>query len=73
MNKNSLLKIVNPIMGLLFIAQILSGLFHRYIPHELFELVHEKGGVLLALLVVIHVALNWGWIRANFLKRKQRV
>ena len=67
MNKNLLLKIINPIRLLLFISQASSGLFHEYLSHELFELIHEKGGIILVLITLTHLYLNWGWVRANLL------
>jgi hypothetical protein len=63
-----MLKIVNPILGLLFVNQVATGLFHGGVSHEAFEIMHEGGGILLALVGGLHVALNWSWIRTNFLK-----
>ena len=63
MNKAAALKIVNPIIAVLFISQASTGIFHKAVSHELFELLHEKGGYLLAAGIVLHIALNWGWIK----------
>lgn len=71
MNKNLLLKIVNPILLLLLISQACSGFFRHSLSHEMFEIIHEGGGIVLVVLSSIHLILNWGWIRANFLKIKQ--
>lgn len=68
MNKNLLLKIVNSVLFLLFISQACSGFFHHSLSHELFEIIHEGGGIFLVLLSLIHLYLNWGWVRVNFLK-----
>jgi hypothetical protein len=32
--------------------------------------VHEHNGVLLIALAIIHIVLNWGWIKTNFLKKQ---
>ncbi len=67
MNRNRLLKIVNPLLGLSFLTQAGSGLFHGALSHEAFEVVHEGGGYLLVALAAAHVALNWPWIRVTLL------
>jgi hypothetical protein len=70
MKKASLLKIVNPIIGVLFLVQAGSGIFSGLIPYELFHIFHGPVGFLFTLFVVIHVYLNWSWIVTNFLKKK---
>ncbi|MFA4982195.1 MAG: DUF4405 domain-containing protein [Candidatus Omnitrophota bacterium] len=57
-----------------FITQAVTGLIFFFgidVPnkHALLEL-HEYNGLLMAALVVIHVTLNWGWIKANILKKR---
>ncbi|MBN1760114.1 MAG: hypothetical protein JW863_17440 [Chitinispirillaceae bacterium] len=64
------LKIVNPIIAVLFIGQALSGIFHGVIPWEIFEKVHGTVGYFLAAGVTVHFILNWNWIKTNFLKPK---
>ena len=68
MKRNTMLKIVNPILGVLLVNQIVTGIFHGGLSHETFEIMHEGGGILLALAAGLHVVLNWNWIRTNFLK-----
>ncbi len=70
MNKNLLLKIINPILLILFISQACSGLFHHSLSHKMFEIVHEGGGIILVGISLVHLILNWGWVRGNFLKIK---
>ncbi len=69
MKKNTMLKITNVVLLLLFVSQALSGLFHRSIPHELFEFLHEFGGIVLIITALIHLILNWDWVRSAFFKR----
>lgn len=69
MTRNTALKIVNPILGILALNQILTGLFGEHLPPETFETLHEGGGILFAVIALIHLALNWGWVRSNFMRR----
>ena len=68
MKRNVFLKILNPILGLLMLNQILTGLFSEHLSREAFEVLHEGGGMLLTVGVVLHVILNWNWVKANFFK-----
>ncbi len=70
MSKNFLLKIINLILLVLFISQACSGLFHHALSHKSFEIIHEGGGIILVIIAILHLILNWGWIRANYLKVK---
>ncbi|MCK5242368.1 hypothetical protein KAR34_07940 [bacterium] len=68
--KQKLLKIVNPILFLVILTQIVSGLgmsrFHIGWMHE----VHEINAPLVTLFVTTHIILNFQWFVALF-KRKQ--
>lgn len=70
MKRNTMLKILNPILGLLLLNQLASALFHDALTHEAFEIMHQGGGILLAIVAALHITLNWNWIRANFLKSR---
>ena len=65
------LKIVNPVIAVLFTAQAASGIFHAAIPWEIFEKVHGTTGYLLTAGIVIHIILNRSWIQSNFLKPRR--
>jgi hypothetical protein len=69
MKKNTVLKILNPILGILLINQVLMGLLHDILPHKVFEVLHEGGGIVFAIVVILHIILNWSWIKANFLRK----
>lgn len=71
MKKAAALKAVNALLGLAFLVQVVTALLHDQLPYEVFRGIHVVGGYLMAACVVVHVALNWGWIRANYLKRSQ--
>jgi len=71
MKRNSVLIIVNPILGVLLINQIMTGLLHKMLPHETFEILHKGGGIVLMAVAVLHVILNWNWIKANFFRKQK--
>jgi hypothetical protein len=66
--KTKVLKVVNIILALLFLNQACTGFLYKVLPYKLYEIIHGGGGVVLAAAVVVHVILNWGWVRANILK-----
>jgi len=70
MNKTKALKLLNLILAALVLNQALMALLHDALPKEVFEVTHGGGGVFLVLGVVIHLILNWNWVRVNFLKKK---
>lgn len=66
MNRITALKILNPILAVLFLSQMLSGFFAGRLSREAFEILHKGGGVALAIGVGLHVALNGNWIKASY-------
>ena len=66
MKRNTALKILNPILLVLFVSQAITGLFHTNIPYKAFELLHEDGGKILIGLIVVHIILNFNWVKANY-------
>ena len=69
MKKNTILKIINPIMGILLINQVLMALMHDILPHELFEVFHVGGGFILTVVAIVHIILNWNWVKSNFFRK----
>jgi inner membrane protein involved in colicin E2 resistance len=69
MKRTSLLKIVNPILGVLLVNQIVTGLLHEFLSHEAYEILHGGSGLLFAVAAALHVIMNWNWVKANFLKQ----
>ncbi|MEI8206956.1 MAG: hypothetical protein WCG03_08775 [Kiritimatiellales bacterium] len=69
MKRNTMLKIVNPVLAVLFINQILTGVFGGSLSGEAFEILHEDAGFVLAAVATLHLILNWSWVKANFFKR----
>lgn len=70
MTKATALKILNPILALLFLNQAATGLLADHLPREAFEILHEGGGYVLIAAVVLHVVLNWAWVKATFFRKK---
>lgn len=75
MNKTAMLKITNLILFISMLLQALTGtwLIFRFFtdkPKIFMGIVkfHEYNGIALVVLVIIHLTLNWGWIKAQFLK-----
>ena len=71
MNKNTILKILIPIQGVLILSQVTTAYLHDSLSHEAFETVHIGGGTVLVLCVVAHVALNWSWVKASYFRKKK--
>jgi hypothetical protein len=72
MNRNTLLKILNPLLGLLVLNQILTGLLADEIMQrspDAFEVLHVGGGVTLSIVVAWHLILNWSWVKATYFKK----
>ncbi len=66
MKRNTALKILNPILGVLALNQILTGFLGDHLSHEAFEILHEGGGIAFGVVALLHVILNWNWVKANF-------
>jgi len=72
MNKAMALKVVNPVLAVLLVSQLVTGMARGSLSHETFEFLHEGGGITLAVVAAIHLVLNWNWVKASyFRKRKQ--
>ena len=69
MKTNLLLKIVNPVLAVVFLFQMVSGLMHGIIAHDLFEKIHGSSAGILMACVLIHLILNWNWVKTNLLKK----
>ena len=69
MKRISILRILNPILAVLFLNQILTGILHDAISDKTYEFFHGGGGILITITVVLHVILNWNWVKANFYRK----
>jgi hypothetical protein len=72
MDKNILLKVVNPLLAILMLNQPFSGLLSSVTDWDIFESLHVGGGILLVLVAVVHLMLNWRWVTTNFFKNSKK-
>ena len=72
MKRNMLLKIINPVILILFIPQAFTALFRDHISLKTFEILHEGGGTILICLIAAHIILNFNWIKVTYLKMFSR-
>jgi hypothetical protein len=66
MKKNTLHKILNPILLVLFINQAITVLFLDELPRKAFEIFHKGAGGVLLGLIALHFILNFNWVKANY-------
>ena len=75
MNRVKALRVVNVLLFLVFLGIAISGttafLFPGLIPYSTFRLAHPLTGITFVALVVVHLVLNFNWIKANYLKKKK--
>ena len=69
MKKNTLHKILNPILLVLFINQAVTVLFLDELPRKAFEIFHKGGGAVLLGLIAVHFILNSNWLKANYFSK----
>ena len=78
MNKAKLLKISTILLMISFLAEVVTIVGMVFLKSFLIRLgalgiffeIHEYNGFLFTALVFAHLFFNWGWIRANILKRR---
>lgn len=68
--KNKALKIVNVVLLILLFNQWIGSTVYPGISHDLFEWGHERAGILLVIMAIVHLILNWNWVKANYFKKK---
>jgi hypothetical protein len=73
MQRNTVLKILNPVLGLLVLTQLTTGVTNGILPRHVFEILHTAGGFAVAAAVALHATLNWNWIRATYFKRAPKI
>lgn len=73
MKRNDALKVINPLLGIFLVNQVLTGLLNKSLPHEVFEVLHKGGGILFTIAAILHVTMNWNWIKANFLPKSPKI
>lgn len=69
MQKLQTLKIVNTFLAIAFLTLETTAMFHDYIPYSIYRRIHPLAGNTFSTMAVIHVVLNYEWIKKNRLKR----
>ena len=72
MDKNVVLKVVNPALAILMVNQPFSASLIAIFDWDFFEGLHVAGGILLIVVAAIHLMLNWKWVELNLLKRRKK-
>ena len=70
MKRAEWLKATNIVLFIVAGIQGVSGISLFMHGPEFLEEIHKFNGFLLLGLVVVHLVLNWGWVKSNFLKGK---
>ena len=78
MNRPKMFKITNILLLLSFFAQAGTAVLMMFFQGLLMKLdifpavfkIHKYNGFVFVTLVLVHLYFNWGWIRANILKRQ---
>ena len=65
---NTVLKLSNPILGILLISQLSTGFLADLLPAGSFGILHKGGAIALAIVSVLHVFLNRNWIKASYFR-----
>jgi hypothetical protein len=63
MTKQTALKILNPILFLLFMVQASSAIGVKLGSYALFRLAHKPVGFALIAIGLAHLILNWSWVK----------
>lgn len=74
MNKVQWLRIVNAILFLSVLAQaitIVIFVLELELPRmKIYFLMHKYNGLFLMSIAVVHLALNWNWVKATYFPKK---
>jgi|WetSurMetagenome_2_1015567.scaffolds.fasta_scaffold00110_35 hypothetical protein len=74
--KVAALKITNPVIAIVAVAQAVSGLmmafFSESIPFAAVRQVHLYSGYVFVALFLLHLYLNLPWIKSTYFKKKRQ-
>jgi quinol-cytochrome oxidoreductase complex cytochrome b subunit len=76
-SKFLILKVTNSLLFITFVIQACTGValafhlsFSRPRVYEAVGEIHEYAGFIFIILAVIHISLNWSWIRNQLFKKR---
>ncbi|NTV28740.1 MAG: DUF4405 domain-containing protein [Candidatus Omnitrophica bacterium] len=75
-NKVRLLKVVNAVLAIVFITQAVTGLV-MFFDINIVNLryvfsTHKYSGLALIVLLMIHLSLNWSWVRSTYFSKRRQ-
>jgi cytochrome b561 len=71
MRKSQTLKLVNPILFLVILAQFAVALGMKFFAQGWMYPVHEYLGYSIGLLALLHLGLNWAWVKSTYLAKSK--
>lgn len=72
MKKTTPLKILNPILLVLILAQFLTILVPKIWPSLYLGEIHELNGYLFGAVLLLHLFLNRAWVKSTYFARKPK-
>ena len=69
MKKNTMLKVLNPVLAVFFLNQAISAIFRDSFSHSAFSIFHKTAGIILLCLIALHIILNFNWIKNNYFSK----
>jgi hypothetical protein len=72
MNRQTVLKFLNVFLLLDFLCLVATVLLNETLPRNVFYRVHPIFGSVLIILVVLHLILNWNWVRSSYIKKGKK-
>ena len=69
MKKNTMLKVLNPILAVFFFNQAISATFRDSFSRPAFDIFHKISGMILLCLIGLHIILNFNWVKVNFFSK----
>ena len=69
MKRNTMLKILNPILAVFFFNQAISAILRDSFSRPAFDIFHKTAGMILLCLIGLHIILNFNWVKANYFSR----
>jgi len=69
MKRNTILKILNPVLAVFFINQAITVIFRESLSYKAFGIFHKTAGMILLCLIAVHIILNFNWVKANYFSK----
>jgi hypothetical protein len=70
MKKQNALKVINVLLLILILCVVTSAILHDFIPYVVYMAVHALPGMFFVILAIIHIILNWSWVKSNYFKKQ---